>query len=115
SPLRLLLEGAPAELDERALSVFLRLGFFLGEDTAFTAIKALPPAATMRWRAGRLELRGSRPPPPPPADLGRSEAIEQYAALFRASIERCLEPGDDIVLPLSGGRDSRHILLELLR
>jgi asparagine synthetase B (glutamine-hydrolysing) len=109
---RLLLEGAPADLDEAGLAVFLRLGFFIGEDTPFRAIRALPPAATLEWRGGELRVSGgfarTRPQP-----VGRSEAIDTYVSLFRAAMQRRLPSADDVALPLSGGRDSRHILLEL--
>src|ERR1700687_4357444 len=44
------LGAAPAPtLDLDALSVFVRLGFFLGEDTAFKSIRALPPSASVQW------------------------------------------------------------------
>ena len=39
--------GAPADLDGPALSVFLRLGYFLGDDTPFTAIRTVAPGAEM--------------------------------------------------------------------
>ena len=48
--------GAPADLDYEALAVFLRLGFFLGEDTPFRAIRVLPPNAVFEWSAGALRL-----------------------------------------------------------
>jgi asparagine synthase (glutamine-hydrolysing) len=109
---RLLLEGAPADLDEAGLAVFLRLGFFIGQDTPFRAIRALPPAATLEWRDGELRVSGGftlvRTQP-----LGRSEAVDAYVSLFRAAMQRRLPSADEVALPLSGGRDSRHILLEL--
>jgi hypothetical protein len=45
--------------------------------------------------------------------ITRSEAIETYAQMFRAAIARRLPRSGDFALPLSGGRDSRHILFEL--
>jgi asparagine synthetase B (glutamine-hydrolysing) len=39
--------------------------------------------------------------------------VEGYVELFRAAIARRLPDHDDFAVPLSGGRDSRHILLEL--
>lgn len=110
----LLALGAPTDLDEAALAVFLRLGFFLGEDTPVRAIRALPPDATLSWRAGRLRVSGRLSVARPQA-LSRSAAIDGYIGLFRAAIARRLVPDDDVAVPLSGGRDSRHILLELCR
>jgi hypothetical protein len=137
---RLLLEGAPPELDEPALAVFIRTGYFVGEDTPFRAIRALPPRATLEWSAGRLRIAGGLRPPAP-RELSRDEAIDAYIPLFRAAVRRRLPPGwereravggpadraagpgtapgsapetvRDLVMPLSGGRDSRHILFEL--
>ena len=114
---RLLLEGAPADLDEAALAVFLRTGYFVGEDTAFRAIRALPPNARLEWSGGRLHVSGGLPLPPRQT-MTRDEAIDAYIPLFREAVRRRLPaegPGEpELVMPLSGGRDSRHILLELL-
>jgi hypothetical protein len=108
----LLAAGAPAELDWPGLAVFLRIGFFVGEDTAFRAIRALPPDATLQWRPGRLELRGGYVFPRPER-MGRPAAIEGFVDRFRAAIARRLPTSEEFAVPLSGGRDSRHILLEL--
>ncbi|MDP2654683.1 MAG: asparagine synthase-related protein [Candidatus Omnitrophota bacterium] len=47
--------------------------------------------------------------------IPRDDAIDQFIHLFRRSIARRLPKDDDSVVPLSGGRDSRHILLELVQ
>ncbi|MER7052705.1 MULTISPECIES: asparagine synthase-related protein [unclassified Streptomyces] len=113
-PTALLAEDGPAELDHDALAVFLRLGFFLAEDTAFAGVRALPPAATLTWDAGGFRLRSGEPPRPGPAAMTGQQAVDGFVDLFRASVARRL-PGEPYDLPLSGGRDSRHILLELRR
>ncbi len=112
SLVRLLAEGAPADLDDTALGVFLRLGFFLGEDTPFKAIRALPPAAKFQWTKGQLSLSGEMAHLPPQS-MSRSAAIDAFIFLFRQAMQRRHLPDVPIVLPLSGGRDSRHILFEL--
>ena len=109
---KLLLEGAPTELDDPALAVFLRLGYFLAEETPFRAIRALPPGATLEWEGGELRLAGGFTLATP-RRLGRDEAIDGYISLFREAVRRRIPADDDVVVPLSGGRDSRHILLEL--
>jgi asparagine synthetase B (glutamine-hydrolysing) len=45
---------APLEFDDGAMAVFLRFGSFIGEDTPFEAVRALPPGAALEWTAGRL-------------------------------------------------------------
>lgn len=109
---RLLAMGAPTDIDETALAVFLRIGFFLGEDTPFLGIRALPPNATLTWSEGRLQI-SSEPFRIESQALTRLQVIERYAALFRDAMRRRLPPHNDFVVPLTGGRDSRHILLTL--
>ncbi len=111
SILELLKEGAPTEFNEAGLAVFLRLGFFIGEDTPFRDIHAFPACAVVEWEGGGLRASGgvrrSKVQP-----ISRDEAIDAYIRLFRRSIQRRL-PSGDFVVPLSGGADSRHILFEL--
>jgi hypothetical protein len=111
---RLLESGVGRNLDDVALSVFLRFGSFIGEDTPFREVRALPPNATLEWRDGLLKVSGliaipnSQTPSP-------DSAIDSYISLFRASVARRLPNKSMVVALLSGGRDSRHITLELCR
>jgi hypothetical protein len=105
--------GAPTTLDDAALAVFLRFQSFVGDDTPFLHVKALPPGARLSWSRGRFECVGSIPQFKPSA-MSRRAAVGEFATLFRHAIERRM-PAGRLVLPLSGGRDSRHILFELLR
>lgn len=108
--------GAPTDLNDEAIAVFLRLGWFLGEDTFFRQIHALPPNATLRWHGGELTVESSLIPDRTDHSLSRSEAVASYIDLFRQAIHRRLpETDDQLILPLSAGRDSRHVLLELWR
>jgi asparagine synthase (glutamine-hydrolysing) len=110
----LLEQGAPRDLDESALAVFCRLGFFLGDDTPFRHIKALPPNATFRWNTSGLTLSGNRPKAARVAAIGRAEALDVYQELFIGAVRRRV-PDAPFASLLSGGRDSRHILFELMR
>ncbi|RFA30758.1 hypothetical protein CAI21_04415 [Alkalilimnicola ehrlichii] len=113
SILQLIRLGAPNRLNYPALAIFLRLGFFLGEDTPFSKIQQIPPASTLTWAAGKLALERR---PQPPVELNtapRNTLSDDFIALFRQSIRRRLPTTDDCAVPLSGGRDSRHILFEL--
>lgn len=114
SLIQLISLGAPGDFDDAALAVFLRLSFFIGEDTPFKAIRLIPPDATFCWSSGELTITGrlrsvSR------QNLKRDEVIDTYIALFREAIARRLPTSGLTAVPLSGGRDSRHILLELCR
>ena len=111
---RLLELGAPRDLDDAAVAVFLSLGFFLGEATAFRSIHSLPPGARLEWAPGVCRVSATGLTIPKEQRLSRSSAIDGYIELFREAIRRRPAEGRDC-LTLSGGRDSRHILLELCR
>lgn len=113
SIVRLLELGAPAALDELALTIFLRRGGFHGDATAFTAIRVLPAARRIVWDGSGLTVE-QRTKPPPVSTLARDDAIDAFVAAFRRGIARRPSVGHVVHL-LSGGRDSRHILLELVR
>ncbi len=110
----LLDRGAPRDLDWDALAVFLRLGFFLGEDTPFQAIRAVPPGAVFRWSPAGLVVQGRPPSWPETRRLDRAGVLRTYQELFAEAVRR-RRPEGPFALLLSGGRDSRHILFELCR
>ncbi len=113
---QLLANGADPHPDAVALAVFHRIGFFLENDTPFTAIRTLAPGTRLHWEAGTLQIQGGKPATPAVAEFSREQAIEAFIELPRASIRRFLDHWDGpICMPLSGGRDSRHILLEMLQ
>lgn len=112
SIIRLLMEGASPEIDFTALSVFLRVGFFIGEDTPFLSIRALPPDTKFVWKDGLLSVSG-RYAFAKPQNPTRASAVDEYISRFRDAILRRLPPDDNFAVPLSGGRDSRHIFLQL--
>ena len=112
SLLRLIALGAPLEIDDEALAVFLRLGFFVGNDTPFRAIRAVPPNVTFQWEPARFVVSGGYVQAEP-CGLTREQALDAYIEAFRRAIQRRLPVDARFSVPLSGGRDSRHILLEL--
>ncbi len=113
SILQILAQGADAAPDPVALAVFHRVGFFVEGDTPFRYIRVLPPGGRLTWRDGVLEVKGG-PPTPRTLDVTRKQAVEAFIEVPRAVISRFLRTWEGpIALPLSGGRDSRHILLEM--
>jgi hypothetical protein len=90
------------------------LGFFLDDDTPFDGIKAFPPGAVGVWDGESLQIealpRGVRATHAALPD----QHVRAYADLFAAAVAR--RPArQPVLLPLSGGRDSRHVLFELCR
>jgi asparagine synthase (glutamine-hydrolysing) len=99
------------DFDEDAFAVFLRLGWLIGNDTLFKSVKALPPDSVLTWHHGNLEIRSSEITGSKPLNISRSEAIRTYAELFQTSMATVLSNSGKFAVPISGGRDSRHILL----
>ena len=78
---RLLQLGAPADLDEAALAVFLRLSHFLVSDTPFRAIRALPRDGRLTWSAGALRV-SSAIVPPVSERLSKAAIVDGYVTLY---------------------------------
>ncbi len=104
SILELLKQGASPEVNFKALNVFLRSGFYIGTETLFSAIQTreVPYPASFSLK---------------PTSGNRNEIIDEYIELFRQAMQRQIRTfgSNGICMGLSGGRDSRHILLELCR
>lgn len=106
----------PRTPDTAGLAVFFRLGFFIGEDTPFEHVRVLPPASRLTWRDGRLSLVRREDAQRGRTSAPRSfdEAVDRYVELFGQATAR-RAPAAGFTVPISGGRDSRHILFELMR
>jgi hypothetical protein len=101
-------------LDTEAISIFLHLGFFLGDRTPFRAIRAVQAG-----ECGTLDasgLRWERPHAAPPAEctLDLAGVTDAFIEAMRRAIASAEVP-ERFVHPLSGGRDSRYMLFELKR
>jgi len=114
SIVKLVEAGAPTDFDEPGLALFLRLGFFVGDDTPFRAIRAMPPNGTVVWDAGRVSVSGGYRTVAAQR-VTRGAAIDGFVELFRRALARRPPTQGDAIVPLSAGRDSRHILIELCR
>ena len=108
--------GVDRELDDAAIAVFLRLGFFLGDDTPFRNIRALPAGATIQESAGVWTMDQSRLPKVfDGKPMLRAAAIDEFGIRFQSAVDQIASTSAGrICLPLSGGRDSRHILFALV-
>lgn len=104
-------ELVPATLNDTALAVLLRMGFLVGDDTPFEHVHLLPPHGELIWEQGRLSVTGKLEIAAVYSST-RAAAIDEYIDRFREAVRR--RPAVSMaVVPLSGGRDSRHIFLEL--
>ena len=104
--------GAPAALDRDALATFAALGVFLGETTPFAGIRTVPPDGVLVWD-GAPDVTGRRTGGPAMLAIDREEALDLFAERLRDAVWRRVADHGPVTLPLSGGRDSRHLLLAL--
>jgi hypothetical protein len=110
-------ECPSVELNDPAISVFLRLGFYIDNDTPFKNIHTVPPASRLLLNADGFtieSLKGFQTTNN--YRMSRSAAVKVYGEIFQSEMLKYnLDINEKIVLPLSGGRDSRHILFALLK
>ena len=73
------------------------------------------PGLSLVWKEGRLHESWTLPSRKK-THTPYARAIKDFNNRFASSMNRCLERSrNHIALPLSGGRDSRHILYEMLK
>ena len=101
-------KGGDASVDLKAVCIFVAAGFFLGEDTYFKNLKAMQPATEYEMNdngeaiGSNVMWRWHYDPHKKTID----ESTEEFALLFE-SITRRLLGEKRVILPLSGGLDSR--------
>ncbi|WP_411767139.1 asparagine synthase-related protein [Winogradskyella sp. A3E31] len=99
---------AEKELDLKAICTFTAIGFFLDTDTYWTHKKVVPPASLNTFNAnGQLET--SKPYFKwhyTPRDISFEQALEEFTDLFESIISEQTNT-KKVILPLSGGLDSR--------
>jgi len=106
-PSKVVFTGVEKALDYKAICVFSALGFFLDEDTYFLEQKALKPATKYKIDKGEpIEEAPYFKWNYSPVERPLKEIVEEFAVLFEQIIEE--QTGDrKVILPLSGGLDSR--------
>ncbi len=104
--------GIPSDPDPVATGTLLRAGYLVGDDTVFLHVRRVPPGARVVMRDGLPEIAGE-PFTVARATRTRPEILDEYVERMRVSIRRRL-PEKRYLHGLSGGRDSRHLLLALV-
>lgn len=116
NPLKILAAGFASPVDFEALGLFLRMSNFFGSDTPWSKIKAMPPNATLTMSAEGLRVVGGPPPGPRAIEkITHEEALDGFVDRVAEAVRRRPPISTSWVHPLSGGRDSRHLLLELCK
>ena len=98
----LLALGIDRRLDLDAIAAFLTLGYYLGTDTPFAAIRLLPAGVGFAWAPGKLTIEASSPPTPRPEPLSRAGRRRRRGA--GAPGRPALHPGRRRVRPAAQRR-----------
>ncbi|MEP5934969.1 MAG: asparagine synthetase B family protein, partial [Winogradskyella arenosi] len=107
--------GTPNSLDYKAICIFSALGFFLDNDTYFLEQKALKPGHVYNIEGDTIVNET------PyfswhytPKERSFSQVVLEFGTLFESIIKEQTQ-GKQVILPLSGGLDSRTQAVALAR
>ncbi|HEX9827182.1 MAG TPA: asparagine synthetase B family protein [Flavobacteriaceae bacterium] len=101
--------GGKQTLDQKAICVFAATGFFLDDDTYFNELKVLKPAYHYSLDTEQRQIISAIPYFEwhySPIERPLKQIVEEFAHLFETIIKEQVE-GQSVILPLSGGLDSR--------
>ncbi|WP_456439196.1 asparagine synthase-related protein [Psychroserpens sp.] len=104
----------PHKLNYKAICVFVATGFFLDQDTYWEDELCLKPASTHNLDTNGI-LLNSKPSFKwhySPRDISFNQVLEEYVALLTDIIQEQVKD-NPVILPLSGGLDSRSQALVL--
>lgn len=113
--------GVPRQLEinRETIDMFIRLGYVSGDETLFKGIQCLPGGATIQISGGEWtivkEFRyGDLINKDIYRDIPEEELIKRGKQKWLGVIDKLYRRGSEIVVPISGGLDSRAILAGLL-
>lgn len=99
--------NASFPIDKEAVCFFLATGFFLNDSTYYSNIKVIKPATNMLFEEKKAaEQTRYWQWHYSPREISFKQAVEEFAHIFENISQRQLA-GKQIILPLSGGLDSR--------
>ena len=112
SEIKAILEaGIPRTLNHEAFGHYLRLMYVPQAMTMFEGIRKLPPAHTLSYHDGEIDIRPFKGAwPPAPAVDSYEEAREEVRRTVEGAVQRQLVSDRPVGLYLSGGIDSSVIL-----
>lgn len=106
----LIRQHQPLTLDTEAVAIFFRLGFYLGQRTAFKGLCRPHGQLQVSATAGGIELSISRPVQ---SKVVNCDFEQQYCDLMHNALQPLVGQTSALYMPLTGGKDSRHIFLSL--
>lgn len=105
-PSKPLFFGQEDELDLKAITVFSATGFFLDRDTYFQGLKTVPVASEVKISNSDIQAVPYFQWHYNPRDITFEQALEEFTDLFESIFWEQIQ-GKKVILPLSGGLDSR--------
>ena len=99
---------APSELNYEAICVFAAIGFFLDQDSYYKNVVCLRPASihTINEDGNLINSEPYFKWHNTPKDINFEEALDGFTSLFESIIDQQVQE-QNVILPLSGGLDSR--------
>lgn len=114
-PLESLAFGKCEQYDYRAICVYAAIGFFLDDDTFWTGLKVAKPASQYSVsESGDIVQKSYWNWYYEPRNVSLDEAVEEFGFLLEAIIGDQVG-GRNVILPISGGLDSRTLAIALHR
>lgn len=107
--------GKKETLDKRAICVFAGTGFFLEDDTYFNELKVLQPGRTYTLHTETKAIVADSPYFKwhySPVERPLKQIVEEFADLFETILKEQIGERS-VILPLSGGLDSRTLAAAL--
>lgn len=99
-------------IDHDSLTHFLRHLYVAPGKTIYRNIFILPPAHTLVWQAGQIEIKRYWQLPEVNTEISLSEAVEKFKTLLDQAIRKQLIADVPVAAFLSGGLDSSTIVAE---
>ncbi|PIE03005.1 MAG: asparagine synthase [Acidobacteria bacterium] len=96
------------QLDYESICVFAACGFFLGDTTFFRELKTLAPATRYTIKGHKLHKEPTWSWTYEPDDLTLERATDLFESIIDSLVARAIAK-KRIILPLSGGLDSRSL------
>ena len=96
-------------LDLEEICIFAACGFFLGDASYYKELKAIPPATEYEEDNGYIsQLKSYFTWTYEPRDISLEQAANEFSDIFHRVIKQGTA-GKKVILPLSGGLDSRSL------
>lgn len=108
-PYRTEFVGSKDTLDLEAICVYAAIGFFLDTDTFYKGLKTLKPSTAYKVTADDLKIVAAEPYFKwhyTPIDRPFDQIVAEFADLFETIVSEQTS-GKKVILPISGGLDSR--------